>query len=185
MLVPTTKLHLVSDWSPDGKRVIGECSPMVDGICATDPSSGATNALLKDAKGGYLLYPTFSWDGKWVTFMLRRASGTVVCVTPVRADGTLAGETEWVRISPETEQATRPHFSPDGTSIFYAIARKTVMEVVSQKLDSLTKKPLGQPTKIASAPFSRPGQFIISVSRDRLFFNIDEIRSNIWMTRLD
>jgi Tol biopolymer transport system component len=185
VLVPTTKLHLGSDWSPDGRRIIGECSPLVEGICATDPSSGATNPLLKDAKGGYLLYPTFSWDGKWVTFMLRRDRGTIVCATPVRADGTLAGETEWVRISPEAEQATRPHFSPDGNSIFYAIARKTAMEVVSQKLDSLTKKPLGQPAKIASAPFSGPGQFIISVSRDRLFFNTDEIRSNIWMARLD
>ena len=185
LLAPTTRLNLASDWFPDGRQIIGECRPLSDGICATDPANGATHAILKDNQGGYLLYPSFSWDGKWVTFMLRRAGRTTICTTTVHSDGTLAGEASWVRISPENEKAARPHFSPDGSSIFFALVRKTTMEVVRQKLDSVTKKPMGEPAKIASAPFSGPGQFIISVSRDRLFFNTDEIRSNVWTTRLN
>jgi len=185
LLVPTSKLHLASDWSRDGNQIIGECTPLTDGICAADPATGATHALLKDAKGDLLLYPSFSWDQKWVTFMLRRAGRTTIVAAPAHADGSLAEEASWVRISPENDEATRPHFSPDGASIFYAFVRKTIMEVVRQRLDPVTKNPIGPPAKIASAPFSGPGQFIITVSRDRLFFNTDEIRSNIWMTRLE
>jgi serine/threonine protein kinase len=183
--IPLSKLGLATDWSADGKTIIGECTPRTEGICAADPASGETRVLLKDAKGGLLLYPSFSWDGKWITFMLRRAGKTVICATPVGSGDTPRPEADWVRISPENDQATRPRFSPDGAGIFYALVRKTTMEIVRQKLDPASKRPMGEPAKIASAPFSGPGQFIIGVTRDRLFFNTDEIRSNIWMTRLE
>ena len=184
LLAPIKSLNLATDWSPDGKRILGECGTH-NGICQVDPASGAVTMLLKDSGGGLLLYPSYSWDGKWVTFMRRRSGSTVICAAPVHNDGTLAGESDWVRISPENDQATRPRFAPDGASLFYAVVRKPTMELMKQKLDPATKHPMGDPVKVAKAPFSGPGQFLITVTRDRLFYNTDEIRSNIWMTKLE
>ena len=59
------------------------------------------------------------------------------------------------------------------------------MELVKRKLDPASKRPVGEPVKVVSLPFSGAGEFMISVTRDRLFFHTDEIRSNIWMTRLE
>jgi len=185
LLATVLKFRLASDWSPDGKRIIGECAPLTEGICELDPASGTVRKLLKDPQGGELLYPSFSWDGKWVAFMRRRSGKTAICATPVRADGTLAGEADWVPISPETEQASRPRFSPEGSSMYYEVVRRPTIELVKQKLDPAGKRPVGGPLKVASLPFSGPGEFMIGVTRDRLFFNTDEIRSNIWMTRLE
>jgi Tol biopolymer transport system component len=124
-VIAITRFNLATDWSPDGKRVIGECAPTTDGICALDVDVAEVSTLLKDARGGELLYPSYSWDGKWVVFMLRRAGRTVICVTPVR-DGSLRGESEWVQISPETADASRPRFSPNGASIYYELVQGTL-----------------------------------------------------------
>jgi Tol biopolymer transport system component len=184
--------NLAGDWFPDGRRVIGECAPIefasrtsMFGICDLDPASGMVRQLLKSPQGIELLSPSLSWDGRWVSFMRRRSGRTIICATPVRADGALAGEAEWVQISPENVDASRPRFSPDGSTIYYELKRAGVLILVKQKLDPATKRTLEEPIPLTSVKFSGFGQNIITVSRDRVFFNTDEIRSNIWMTRLE
>jgi Tol biopolymer transport system component len=176
---------LASDWSPDGTRVIGECNPVSNGICQLDPATDKVRGLLKDPQGGELLYPSFSWDGKWVAFMLRRGGRTVIGVTPVRGDGSLAGEAEWIRISSEDINASRPRFAPDGSSLYYLIARGSSMMLMRQKLDPDSKRPSGDAVQLAPIPFSGAGVSLISVTRDRLFFNTSEVRSNVWMTNIE
>jgi Tol biopolymer transport system component len=117
---------LASDWRPDGERVIGECGVVSGGICELDPRTGNPHLLLTDPQGGQLLYPSFSWDGKWVVFMLRRGGRTGIAVTPVRQDGSLADEAQWVLISPEGVNSSRPCFAPDGSSIYYLVACRSV-----------------------------------------------------------
>jgi Tol biopolymer transport system component len=176
---------IASDWSPDGRRVIGECGRPTTGICDLDPATGTVHTLLKDTQGGELLDASFSWDGKWVTFMRRRSGRTVICVTPVRGDVSLAGEADWVTISPENAEAFRSRFSPDGSSIYYELRRAGVLTLIKQKLDPATKRTLEDPIQLARVEFSGTGQNIVTVTRDRVFFNTDEVRSNVWMTRLE
>jgi Tol biopolymer transport system component len=184
--------NLASDWFPDGKRVIGECSPVevvreaaVLGICDLNPASGVVRRLLAATSGVQLLSPSFSWDGRWVSFMRRRSGRTVICATPVRADGALAGEADWLQISPENADASRPRFSPDGSAIYYELRRGGIQILVRQRLDPATKRPLEEPIQLAQVEFSGNVQNIVTVTRDRVFFNTDEVRSNIWMTRLE
>jgi hypothetical protein len=185
-VIAFTRFNLATDWSPDGKEVIGECTPTTDGICALDVEVGEVRTLLKDAEGGNLLYPSYSWDGKWVTFMLRRAGRTVICVTPVR-NGSLRGESEWVRISPQTADASRPRFSPDGATIYYELVQGTTRRLVKQRVDPVTKRPSGSTVQLATvrqpADFSVIG--IVTVTNDRVFFNTVETRSNLWFRRTE
>jgi Tol biopolymer transport system component len=176
---------LASDWRPDGERVIGECALISSGICELDPATGTPHLLLNDPQGGELLYPSFSWDGKWVAFMVRRGGRTGIALTPVRQDGSLAGEAQWVRISPEGVNSSRPRFAPDGSSMYYLIGNGPEESVIRQKLDPITKTRLGEPMKLASVRFSGTGVRLIAVSRDRLFFNTSEVHSNVWSTPIE
>ena len=183
-LLVSQDFTLASDWSPDGTRVIGECSPFSKGICELNPATGKVHGLLKDPHGE-LLYPSFSWDGKWVAFMRRRAGRTEIDATPVRDDGSLAGEAEWIRISLEDVNASRPRFAPDGSSLYYLIVRGSSVALIRQKLDPASKKPSGDLVQLTSIPFSGPGVSLISVTRDRVFYNTSEVRSNVWMTNIE
>jgi hypothetical protein len=180
---------LASDWSPDGTRVIGECLPVTQGICELNPDSDTVRPLLQDAKGGQLLYPSYSWDGRWMAFMLRRSGKTVIRVTPIR-DGAPGSEAQWVQISPEGADASRPRFSPDGSSVYYELTEGNVVRLVRQKVNPVTKSPEATPVKLAivqtipTAFFPVVTASVVSVTRDRVFFNTVETRSNIWMTKL-
>jgi Tol biopolymer transport system component len=192
LAVSGSKFNLAGDWFPDGRRVIGECAPTelglqgaMFGICDLDSATGMVRRLLKAPQGVELLSPSLSWDGKWVSFMLRRSGRTVICATPVRPDDTVASEAEWLQISPENGDASRPRFSPDGSTIYYELKRGGILILVKQKLDPATKRPLEKPLQLAQVEISGNVQNIVAVTRDRVFFNTDEIRSNIWMTRLE
>ena len=181
---------LASDWSPDGTRALGECQPVTKGICELDPDDETVRVVLNDPRGGQLLYPSYSWDGKWVVFMWRRAGRTVICVTPVREDGTFGSAAAWVGISPDDAEAARPRFSPDGSSVYYESTRGSVVTLVRQQLDPVTRRTVEQPVLLAivqtipSGLFLTPTVHILSVTRDRVFFNNIDARSNIWTTTL-
>ena len=161
------------------------------GICALDPSADAARVLLSDAKGGELLYPSYSWDGRWVTFMLRRNGVTVIAVTPVLPDGALAGEDRWIRISSADANAGRSRFSPDGSALYYLLDRASVLTLVRQAVDPATKRPVSAPVTLSTLSAIRAGLLpvsvvnLISVTRDRVFFNLVEARGNVWLTRLE
>jgi Tol biopolymer transport system component len=189
-LAASTDFGLASDWSPDGTHALGECQPITKGICELDPDEDKVRVVLTDPQGGQLLYPSYSWDGKWVVFMWRRGGRTVVCATPFRDDGTLDGAAAWVVISPDDAEAARPRFSPDGSSVYYESTRGSVVTLVRQQLDLVTRRPVKQPVRLAtvqtvpSGLFLAPTVNVLSVTRDRVFFNNIDARSNIWMTTL-
>jgi Tol biopolymer transport system component/tRNA A-37 threonylcarbamoyl transferase component Bud32 len=181
---------LVSDWSPDGTRVLGECQPITKGICELDPDDERVRVVLQEPAGGQLLYPSYSWDGKWMVFMLRRSGRTVICVTPVRHDGTFESAAAWVGISPDDAESARPRFSPDGSSVYYESTRGSVVTLVRQQLDPVTRRTVEPPLPLAIVQTIPSGLFLVptvntlSVTRDRLFFNNIDAHSNIWMTTL-
>ena len=183
--------NLASDWSPEGKTLIGECIPFTRGICMLDPATDTTRDLLSDPQGGQLLYPSYSWDGRWVTFMLRRGSSTVVAVTPVRPDGSLGNAAEWVEISPNDANAARSRFSPDGSAVFYLLDRGSLVTLVRQALDPVTKRPIKEPVPLTTITAIRVGLLpapivnLISVTKDHVFFNLGEAHGNVWVTRLE
>jgi Tol biopolymer transport system component len=191
LLAASKAFSLASDWSADGKRVIGECFPVAKGACELFPDTDSAKLLFNDPRGGEVLAPSFSWDGRWVAFMLRRAGRTLIYAASVDEAGSVAGEDRWVRISPEDGDAGRPRFSPDGSSVFYHQIRGSVVRLVRQRIDASTRQPLGDPQPLAAilnipqTVFNIALQYVVTVSKDRVFFNTAEIRSNVWMTKVE
>ncbi|MGH9387305.1 MAG: hypothetical protein ACRD2N_23805 [Vicinamibacterales bacterium] len=75
--------------------------------------------------------------------------------------------------------------------MFYQLIRGNVVTIVRQRLDPVTKRPISDPIPLASVLNVPPSvlniglQYVITVTRDRLFYNTAEIRSNVWMTRIE
>jgi hypothetical protein len=185
--------NLASDWFADGTRVLGECTPTTAGLCALDTTTGTVTRLLRDPQGE-LLSPSWSWDGRWVAFMRRRRdSGTRICVTPVRQNGSFGGEADWIEISAPGTSSTRPRFAPDGNSIFYLLNEKGVLTLVRQGLDPASKRARGVPARLgpvqlfpATVAYSiGASPSVLGVTSTRVFYNAIEARSNVWMTSIE
>ena len=188
-LIEFNDFNLGSDWFPDSRTIIGECQPPSKGICALDPSSGAVRLVARDPAGGELLYPGWSWDGKWMVFMRRRGGQTVIWVAPAREDGSLGPEPDWVPISPDGAISSRARFAPDGAAVFYLLEQNGARALVRQPLDPATKRPVGALARVAALQVIPPSLAnalgapisTVAVSRDRVFYNTVEVRGNVWM----
>jgi hypothetical protein len=178
-----------SDWSPDGAAVIGECSP-VGALCRLRPEADRVEEFLRDREGAELLYPSLSWDGKWLAFMRRHSGNTAIVAAPRGSDGGFGEVEQWVRISPPDVDGSRPRFAPDGASLFYVLSRGNIATVVRQPLHPATKQPLGSPltiapVQVAPTPVIFSGlQNLIGVTRTHVYFNAADTRSNVWMMPL-
>jgi len=184
------RFNLGTDWDAGDSRVLGECQPTTKGVCAVDPASGRVTTIVTDPDGAELLYPSMSWDGRWMTFMRRLGGTTSVYVVPRRADAIPPALGDWVAISPPGVTASRPRFAPDGNSLFYLLGDRGTVTLVRQTLAPATKQPLGEPARITAIqvfPTTLSYSFgasasIIDVTRDRVYFNTIDLRSNVWLT---
>jgi WD40 repeat protein len=185
------RFSLASGWRPDGTRIVGECEQ--GAICEMDPADRSVRQIVHKPAGEELLYPSYSWDGKWMAFMQRGGGNTAIAMARVRADGTVAPETEWVRVSPaEVKTAARPRFTQDGKLIFYIKNEGGVQHLVRQPVD-LAAGRAGGPAAVIAPVQIFPAWFAdsigsptstVAVSKDRVYFNSVELRGNVWTTSL-
>ena len=182
---------LASDWSIDGRLLIGECRPTSRGICAADPRHERCSCVTERSARWRASVPELLLGRPWITFMLRRKGATLIAVTPVQPDGSLAGEDHWIHISPPDANAGRSRFSPDGSALYYLLERASVLTLVRHAMDPITKRPVSAPVVLSTVSTDRtsllPGPIVnlVSVTRDRVFFNLTEAHGNIWLTRLE
>jgi eukaryotic-like serine/threonine-protein kinase len=185
------RFSLASGWRPDGTRVLGECED--GGICELNPADWNVRQIVHKPAGEVLLYPSYSWDGKWIAFMQRGGGLTAITMARVTANGTVAPRSEWVRISPaEVKAAARPRFSADGKLIFYIKNEGGVQHLVRQPVD-LAAGRAGGPAVVIAPVQIFPAWFAdsigsptstVEVSKDRVYFNSVELRGNVWTTSL-
>jgi Tol biopolymer transport system component len=184
--------QLASDWSPDGKRILGECPGPKVGICELDPPSGAVKSLMVHS-ADQLLYPSWSWDGRAVAFMRRRPGAkAAIWIAPVYRDSTVTPEEHWVEISPQQTDNSRPRFSPDGTTVYYLLGRAGQRLLAAQKIDKTSYQPRGDPVLVVRTPVEvtsmtgGAGPYpLIAATQKRLFYSTFGLRGNLCMTRLD
>ena len=186
------RFNLGSGWRPDGSRVVGECEQ--GAVCEMDPSDWSVRQIVPKPPGTELLYPSYSWDGQWMTFMQRSGGVTAIAMARVRDDGSLFPQSQWVRLSPpEIKAASRPRFTHDGKSIFYIRNEGGVQHLVRQRVNLALGRPLAPPVDVAPVQIyaawfadslgSPPST--VQVSTTRVFFNSVELRGNVWATILD
>jgi Tol biopolymer transport system component len=189
-LGPAEQFALASDWLPDGTQLLGECQADRRGVCHFDPERNTARVVATTASGGELLYPSYSWDGRWMAFMLRRDGRTSIAVAPVGRDGTPSGEDRWTIVSDQAGDASRPRFSPDARDLYFLMNQGNVVRLLRQRIDPSTMRPTGPPAVLAlvenvpQSVFNLQLQNVVTVTRDRVFFNTSELRSNVWATTL-
>jgi eukaryotic-like serine/threonine-protein kinase len=185
----SSRLALASAWRPDGTGIIGECDQ--GAVCEMNPSDWNVRQIVAKPSGAELLFPSYSADGRWMTFMYRTSGGTAIIMARVQSDGSLARQAECVRLSPpEIKAASRPRFTYDGKVIFYIRNEGGVQHLMRQPIDLAAGKALAEPTVIApmqiyagwfADSLGVPSSYI-QVSRTRVYFNSVELHSNVWST---
>ncbi|HUA62892.1 MAG TPA: protein kinase [Verrucomicrobiae bacterium] len=185
-----TEFQLASDWTADGKRVLGECAPPRFGICELDPANGTVRKVFVHPKD-QLLYPSQSRDGNWMVFGRREPGGMAgIWIARVTADG-LESEGRWKEISPPNTDNSRPRFSVDGGSVYYVLGQGGMRQFAAQKIDALTgaasgpiSLPLRRPLELTALTGGGGPYPLISVTAGSVYYSTIVLRGNIWTARL-
>jgi Tol biopolymer transport system component/DNA-binding winged helix-turn-helix (wHTH) protein len=139
-----------------------------------------------------LYHPFFSWDDRWVVFKKMPASNSPeppsqILIAPVR-HGTPGAAEEWVAVTDGTHSDDKPQFSADGNTVYFTSTRDGYLCIWAQRLDPVTKHPLGSPVAFEhfhnSAGHDASINQIASdltVAHDKMLINLPEIHSAIWM----
>jgi Tol biopolymer transport system component len=129
--------------------------------------------------------PRFSPDDRWVSFNASEPGRSRIFVAPVR-DQDAVPEKEWITIA-DTGWDDKPRWSPDGNTLYFVSERDGFRCIWAQHLDS-QKRPLGEAIAVFHAHQSQrslsdvgPGDLAISVARDKIVFNTNERRGNLWL----
>jgi Tol biopolymer transport system component len=173
-----TDCSMIWDWSADQRRML-LAQRETPGIALLDLNTKSSKIFLKG--GGYLFQARFSPDEEWVVFQ-----GSGLWIAPIR-NGLAAGEREWIPITDIAERGDKPRWSPDGTMIYYTSERDGFPCIWAQRVDYLTKRPMGPPFAIYHFHTARLsmvtvglGALEISVAKDKIVLNLGEVTGNIW-----
>jgi serine/threonine protein kinase/Tol biopolymer transport system component len=184
--------QLGSDWSPDSRAILGECAAPGFGICRMDPTTGAILPLFVD-QTDQLLYPSWSPDGRWITFGRRRPGGrSTIWAAPLARPDAMASEDRWVQISAAGPDSQRPRFSLDMSAVYYVAGADGVRRLMRQAIDRKTLAPDGAPVDTLPFPVEVmvvTGGFgpypLIGVTEKGVFFSTIARRGNLFASRLE
>jgi len=141
-----------------------------------------------------LYHAYFSWDDRWVVFKKLLASTMLswtkaqILIAPVR-NGVAGGESEWIAVTDGRYGDDKPQFSADGNTVFFTSTRDGYLCIWAQKLDPLTKRPMGAPIGYehfhnSTGWDARLVSSDLSVGRDKILINMPQERSDVWVTQL-
>jgi serine/threonine protein kinase/Tol biopolymer transport system component len=181
------------DWSPDGQKLLymipeGLRQPGL-ALGLFDRTTRQHGVFLEHPDYAALARARFSPDGQWVSLMAVNRTGTYRVVIVPFQGGAGPPEERWLTIAPESTVALdKPRWSPDGNLLYYVTEADGFRCVKAQRLEPATKRPIGPPIDVYHSHQARRslmnawfGALEISLTSDRLFFNMGETTGNIWL----
>jgi Tol biopolymer transport system component len=142
-----------------------------------------------------LYHPFFSWDDHWVVFKKVTSWNlpeppAQILIAPVR-HGSAGSEAEWIPVTDGQHSDDKPQFSADGNTVYFTSTRDGYLCIWAQKLDPITKHPLGSPFAYEhfhnsaghDASINQAGSDL-SVARNKILINLPDIHPAIWMTQI-
>jgi Tol biopolymer transport system component/DNA-binding winged helix-turn-helix (wHTH) protein len=181
----------VSDWSSDGRAILGPCrfrqsehySTCLLRVSSPNEAGDPSVRILASDPRRNLHNQRFSPDQRWITFLahdLLSASTSTVYVMPATG-GT------WRAITNGAWFDDKPRWGPDGRVLYFVSNRSGVANVWGRGFDTSTGTPIGEPfpiTSFQSAQFQLTPQTVrmdIAVTLTHLLLPMNESRSEIWM----
>jgi Tol biopolymer transport system component len=181
-----------SDWSRDGRAILGACRfrgsdraatcllPLADGRHST--GAGKARVIASDPNRN-LFNQRFSPDQRWISFLahdLWHDSTSTIYVVPTHGGS-------WIPITDGAWFDDKPTWSPDGRAIYFISNRTGIVNVWGRWFDPATARPTGDAfpvTSFTSARFAlttRTVQMDIAVTSAHLLLPMSESRSDVWM----
>jgi Tol biopolymer transport system component len=182
-------------FSSDGSVVLLQKYDKTDGnkdrIVALDLQKRTEQDFLSD-QDKPLYHPFFSWDDRWVVFKKLQSTAGIaqILIAPMR-HGAAAGQAEWIAVTDGRNIDDKPQFSPDGNTVYFTSTRDGYLCIWAQRLDPVTKHPLGPPfafehfhnSEGRAAAYNQITSDL-TVARDKILINLPRLHPDIWMTQI-
>jgi Tol biopolymer transport system component/DNA-binding winged helix-turn-helix (wHTH) protein len=189
--VPGKDPPLVFDWSSDGRLLLVGIPGIANNrgeiwtVPVADSAGSETGPRQTIASSDYDIFQSkFSPDQRWILFEAARSSST-------GAESTLFVKSSsggpWIQITDGKQWDDKPHWSPDGKTIYFLSRRGGFFNVWGIRFDSDRGKPNGKPFQVSR--FEHPSQMIpqhiapvaLTLTQDRLVVTVAQVSGNIWM----
>jgi Tol biopolymer transport system component/DNA-binding winged helix-turn-helix (wHTH) protein len=163
-------------------------------IAALDLTSRTEKEFLK-SPDKFVSHAFFSWDDRWVAFKTFPLEGskTQIMIAPVR-NGVAGKEAGWIAVTDGRYNDDKPQFSPEGNTVYFTSTRDGYLCIWAQKLDPMTKRPVGEPLGYEHFHNSAGRDAVtfwgggiypdLSVARDKMLMELPHFRAEIWMTQI-
>ena len=181
-------MRWIWDWAAPSLLFTGDAR--LSNIDAFDLGTGKVRPLLTGGTGQSYGHARLSPDGHWVSVMeWTSASRSRIVVLPFRDRPVPA--TEWIPVTDDASVAEESAWSPDGRLLYYASERDGNRCLWVQRLEPLTKRPVGPPAAVLHLHGSRqsmigtladPARF--ALGRNEIIFTMALRRGNIWRITL-
>jgi Tol biopolymer transport system component len=173
-------------WSPDKKFILYQRADS-GATHLLNVENGETTEILKAAEGK-IVSARFSPDGRWIAFRRELADRKgALLAAPFRGEQAVS-ESQWVEIVSAEHVNDKPRWGPNGNILYFLSNRERNLGIWMQRLDSNTKKPLGEPESLRQFPFIRQSletmDFVsmeLAVGRNRLVLPVGELTGSIWL----
>jgi len=181
-----------SDWSADGRTLIGMCR-----LSANDPPGACRLSLESDKALAperiaadprfAMMQLRFSPNGRWISFIgISAADQSISTIFLMSLEGG-----SWTQITDGAWYDDKPRWSPDGRTLYFLSNRDGHTNVWGRRIDPDTGRPSGAMFRVtdflqgrkAISPYV--GQMELNVCAKRLFLPMYEATGQIWTLDLD
>jgi eukaryotic-like serine/threonine-protein kinase len=182
-----------TDWTPDGRALLGNYSSPVLAPTAlvllpvAPVSEGAAERVLVADPGHWLWQARFSPNGRWLSFVAQPVDApSQVAAVVVPAAG--APRPDWVGIAPDHGWSDKPTWAPDGRALYFLSSQNSsFINLWRVRFDPESGRPSGAPSMLTH--IDSPGRLItrdggggdVGVSRSRVVLTMATATGNIWM----
>jgi serine/threonine protein kinase len=133
---------------------------------------------------------SLSPDGEWVAYLNAEPDGRAsIWIAPIKETDTFVSSKHNILITEDKRYLSRPDWSPNGGYLYFLSQKNDRFSIYAQKLDLITKSPIGKAREVYISPVSRFNlnfplvNGMIGVAADKILFFGCEWTGNIFLAR--